>query len=225
MVLGLEASGRHCIRCGECCLKSSPTLHADDLRLIKEGRILKRHLYAIRPGELVRDNIQHQLKITEIELVKVKEKGVGQGCIYYDHEGKVCRIYEHRPSQCSAFLCRDDRAFVRVYESPKLDRKGIIQDKALSDFIEQHEKKCGYHELEKLVMRIEAEGEKAVDGILSLLKFDHELRPLVSEKMGVAAGEMDLIFGRPLAETIAMFGLQVIKQPDGSFFLTADQSP
>ena len=225
MALESEASGKHCMRCGECCLKSSPTLHAVDLRLIQEGRILKRDIYAIRPGELVRDNICDQLKITEIELIKVREKGAGKGCIYYDDDSKACRIYEYRPSQCSAFLCWDDREFVRVYERPKLDRNEIIQDKDLLDLIAQHEKRCGYRALEKLVMRIETLGEKAVEEILSILRFDHELRPLVSEKMGVAAGEMDLIFGRPLAETIAMFGLQVIKQPDGSFFLTADQSP
>lgn len=212
------------MRCGECCLNASPTLHVDDLSLIQEGRILKRDLYAIRPGEMVRDNIQDQLKITETELIKVKEKGTGKGCIYYNHDNKDCRIYEHRPSQCSAFLCWDDREFIRVYESPKLARSGIIQDENLLDLIAHHEKRCGYRELEAVVMQIEAVGEKAVEDIISILRFDHELRSLVSGKMGIDIGEMNLVFGRPLSETITMFGLKVIRQPNGSFFLTVDQN-
>ena len=222
-MLESEDSRSHCIRCGECCLNASPTLQADDLHLIKGGWIHLRDLYTIRPGELVRDNIHDQLKISEIELIKLREEGPGQGCIHYDHETKVCRIYEHRPSQCAAFLCWDDQAFVRVYESPKLDRAGILQDKVLLGLIEEHEKRCGYRALEKQVKQIETGGPEAVEAIISVLRFDQELRPLVSEKMGVASGEMDLLFGRPLAETIIMYGLRVIKQPDGSFFLTADQ--
>ena len=222
MTLNSEPSEKHCLRCGECCVNSSPTLHAADLHLIKERRIHTRDIYAIRPGELVRDNIRDQLTITDIELIKVKEKGAGKGCIHYDEDGKACSIYAHRPSQCSAFVCWDDRDFVRVYESPKLDRKEIIQDKDLLGLMAEHEKRCNYRELEKRVMRIETVGEKAVDEILAILRFDYELRPLVSEKIGVDPAEMDLVFGRPIFETIAMFGLKVVKEPDGSFFLTVD---
>jgi len=182
----------HCIRCGECCLRSSPTLQKADIRLIKDKRIWTRDLYTIRVGELVRDNINNQLKISESELIKIREKDAGKGCIYYTDEDKACRIYEHRPIQCSALACWDEREFMQAYNAPKLSRK--------------------------------VNGEKAVDKIIELLKFDHHLRPFVSEKTGLDPSEMDFVFGRPITETITMFGLQVIRERDGSFFLTAHRA-
>jgi hypothetical protein len=86
--------------------------------------------------------------------------------------------------------------------------------------IEAHERRCDYSALEKYVKRIESEGEKAVQKILDLLKFDFYLRPFISEKLGLDSDEMDFFLGRPIIETIQRIGLQVIKQPDGSFFLT-----
>jgi hypothetical protein len=42
--------------------------------------------------------------------------------------------------------------------------------------------------------------------------------------MGIESGEMNFIFGRPLIETITMYGLQVTRESDDSFFLTVHQS-
>ncbi|MCP4668971.1 MAG: hypothetical protein GY849_21755, partial [Deltaproteobacteria bacterium] len=47
----------------------------------------------------------------------------------------------------------------------------------------------------------------------------------ISKKMDIAPEEMDFLFGRPLMDTIHMFGLQVMRKSDGSFFLTPLESP
>jgi len=109
---------------------------------------------------------------------------------------------------------------MEVYSGPKASREHVIRDGVLLGLIKEHEKKCGYARLEHLVRQIESEGERAVEEILELLKFDHHLRPLVAKKRGVDPDETDLIFGRPLVDTISQFGLRVIQQADGSFFLT-----
>jgi hypothetical protein len=83
-----------------------------------------------------------------------------------------------------------------------------------------HEARCSYSAIEKYVTQIIDEGERAVDKILDLLKFDYNLRPFVSEKLGFKLEEMDLFFGRPLVQTITMFGLKVIHSPNDTFFLT-----
>jgi hypothetical protein len=70
------------------------------------------------------------------------------------------------------------------------------------------------------VRRIPEEGERAVERILELLKFDFHLRPFLAQKLGLRIEDMDYFFGRPLTETIVMFGLKVERQPDGGFFLT-----
>jgi Fe-S-cluster containining protein len=217
----MEKSRDHCIRCGECCLKGSPTLQTEDLHLIKKGLIEKKALYTIRKGELVKDNINEGLVVTKAELVKVREReGEGKGCIFYDDPGKACTIYEHRPLQCAALKCWDTTEFLEVFQGPKLMRRQAITNQVLLGLIEAHERRCGYALLEKLVVEIESRGEEAVEQILDLLKFDYHLRPFVADKLGLSPEEMDFFFGRPLTETIAMFRLQVVQGPDGSFILT-----
>lgn len=221
----MEKPREHCIRCGECCLKGGPTLQAEDLNLIKNGLIGKETLYTIRKGELVKDNINEALVVTKTELVKVREReGKSKGCIFYDDPGKACTIYKHRPLQCAALKCWDTTEFLDVFQGPKLMRKQAIEDQVLLGLIEEHERRCGHVLLEKLVGEIESIGEEAVEQILDLLKFDYHLRPFVAEKLGLNPEEMDFFFGRPLTETITMFGLQVVQEPDGSFILTKIKS-
>ncbi len=217
----MERVRDHCIRCGECCLKASPTLQVEDLHLVKKDLIGKKSLYTIRMGELVRDNVREDLVVTKRELIKIREREEGKrGCIFYDDLGKACTIYENRPAQCSALKCWDPRDFVMLYRGPKLKRQDVVKDKVLSGLMAEHGRRCRYAVLEKHVKRIEVDGEEAIEKILDMLKFDFQLRPFISDKLGLNPAEMDFYFGRPLTETIAMYGLQVIREPDGSFLLT-----
>ena len=195
-----------------------------DVSLIYDGFIERGNLYTIRLGELVRDNIRGELKVTDKEIIKIKEKKDGKGCIYYDEKAKACTIYEYRPIQCRALACWDESEFMRVYARPKLGRRDIIRDRVLLGLMAEHDKRCAYLELDRRVRQIEKEGEKAVESILELLKFDHNLRLLILKKLGIDSAEMDFILGRPFVETITMFGLKVIREEDGSFFLTTLES-
>lgn len=216
----------HCIRCGECCLRSSPSLQITDAPLVYESVIKRSDLYSVRVGELVQDNIWDELKVTDTELIKVREKESGGGCVFYDGAEKRCTIYGHRPAQCKALACWDESEFMRVYAKPKAGRKEIIHDQTLLRLIDEHENRCAYAQLERYVKKIESNGEKAVEKILEILKFDHVIRSLIPEKLGIDSDEMDMILGRPLTETIIMIGLKVVREPDGSFFLTMlDPSP
>ena len=217
----METERDHCIRCGECCLRASPTLQVQDLSLIKNNFIKKGDLYTIRKGEIVHDNINDRLQTSPEELIKIRERGNEKGgCIFYDDEEKACTIYEKRPTQCSALKCWDTREFMRVYRAPKPKREDIIEDRVLLGMIQEHETRCNYSVIEKFVKQIKDEGETALAKILELLRFDYHLRPFVCEKLGLKLEEMDLFFGRPLVQTITMFGLKVIREPDGTFLLT-----
>ena len=221
----MERPRDHCIRCGECCLRSSPSLQIADLPLVYESVIKRSDLYTIRVGELVRDNIRDELRATDTELIKVREKETGGGCIFYDDAEKRCTIYGHRPAQCKALACWDESEFMRVYAKPKAGRKEIFHDQTLLRLIDEHEKRCAYARLDNCVKKIERDGETAIEKILQILKFDHDIRWLIPEKLGVDSDEIDLILGRPLTKTIAMFGLKVVREPDGSFFLTVLDPP
>ena len=210
----------HCIRCGECCLRASPSLQVSDISCITEGLIQRSDLYTLRAGERVQDNIEGGLKRTEREVIKVREREDNGACIFYDEEDSRCTIYEHRPIQCVAMKCWDNAEFMRIYREPKASRKDLIHDSQLLRLMAAHEERCGYDRLERCVIAIESSGEKAVENILGILKFDHEIRLLVSKKLKINDNELDLVFGRPLTKTITMFGLKVVREPDGSFLLT-----
>ncbi len=197
-----------------------------DLPLVYEGPIERADLYTIRVGELVRNNIRGELKVTDKEIIKVREREKGGGCVFYDDSKKACTIYEQRPIQCVALKCWDEREFMRVYATPNADRKQIIHDQTLLRLIDEHEKRCAYAQLDSCVRLIEQDGERAVKKVLEILKFDNDIRWLIPEKLGVDSDEIDLILGRALTETITMFGLKVVREPDGSFFLTMlDSTP
>jgi hypothetical protein len=77
--------------------------------------------------------------------------------------------------------------------------------------------------VENHVRQIEEMGEPPVQELLELLKFDYHLRPFAADRLGLPLDEMDLVFGRPLIDTIRMFGLQVVREPDGPFLLTVTE--
>lgn len=209
----------HCIRCGECCIQSSPTLQVQDLRLIEEGAIARQDLYAIRKGEMVWDNVIAALVITQEEMIKIRERDDG-GCIFYDDTDKACKIHEKRPAQCSAMDCWDSSRFMRVYKEPKLTRKDVVKNPALAGLMRAHEGKCSYEAMEGFVKRIETEGDNAVEAVIQMLRFDNHLRPYISQRLDLDLKEMNFIFGRPMTETIVMFGLKVERRPGGIFYLT-----
>jgi Fe-S-cluster containining protein len=217
-----ESSNRRtsCIRCGECCLKASPTLHLEDIPLVRNGHIDKSNLYTIRVGELVLDNINDTLMETPHEMIKLRARKEGRGCSYYDEVTKLCSNHAYRPIQCKALACWDVSKFLQVHRRPKAVRKDIITDTVLRGLIDRHEEKCSYKAVKQWVKRIESEGDSAIYKFMDLLKFDCSLRPFVSEKLGVESYQMDFVFGRPLTETIIMFGLKVVRESDGCFFLT-----
>ena len=215
----IDTERTQCIRCGACCLAAGPTLQKTDLPLFFNHVVEGLHLYTIRKGELVRDNINDVLKFTDQEMIKIGERN-GKGCILYDNAKKACTIYDDRPSQCRAFACWDNSAFIDVFSEPKVNRKDMIRDVNLWRLILAHEETCNYKVVSDYVKQIQQRGESALGKILKILQYDQNVRRLTREKLGIDPQELDLLYGRPLTETIHMFGLKVEREADGSFLLT-----
>jgi len=215
-----DESRTHCIRCGTCCQKGSPTLLNNDAEAVLQGRLPLEALYTIRVGELVHDPIEGRAGIAAREMVKIREKRPFSSCVFYDGDQRACTIYERRPSQCVALECWNLSEFMRVYEGPKVQRTDLVHDESLLKLMMEHEERCGYGEIAHWVWAIPEKGEAAVQEVIKMLRFDYELRPLAARKLGLPEARMSLYFGRPLLETITMFGLQVVRSADGTFLLT-----
>ena len=218
----IDMERTQCVRCGECCLAAGPTLQKTDSALFFDNTVQRTHLYTIRKGELVSDNIHDALKFSDQELIKLRERETGKGCILYDGAKKACTIYDERPSQCRAFACWDDGEFNAVFSQAKANREDIIRDPNLLRLITAHEKTCDYQVISDYVKQIRQEGDAAIMEVLKILQYDQKIRLLTKGKLGIDTLEMDLLYGRPLTKTIFMFGLKVMPEADGSFLLTTE---
>lgn len=218
-IMTSEKPRGRCIRCGACCLKSSPGLHWGDLPVFDEGGIGASSLVTIRRGEVVRDTVKGGIAVVEEEMVKFREHKDG-GCVFYEKEGERCTVYNRRPLECKALQCWDTAQFMEVYQEPKAIRKDLVSEGVLLGLIEKHDEKCSYAALHEYVRAIQGTGEVAIESIIDLMRFDYELRPFVADKLGIPMEEMEFYFGRPLFQTVIMFGLKVDRLPDGTFCLS-----
>lgn len=206
----------NCRRCGTCCEKGGPAFHREDRCLVESGQIPARCLFTIRRGELARDNVHGTLVPMTGDVIKIRGQDGRWTCLFYDRERRGCGIYDHRPLECRALNCRDSRRIESVYATERLTREDLlVRMEGLWELIVDHDTRCDYDHLRDLVSQ-GGDGRKlrSEAAILEILRYDAHLRQLTVETCGLDAGMLDFIFGRPLAETISMFDIRLVKETD-----------
>ena len=203
-----------CRRCGICCKKGGPCFHIEDKVLIEKGIILSKYLYTIRKHERCYDNVKGSFLPATSDLIKIKAKKDSLTCIFFNEKENECTIYDNRPLECRALKCWDTREIERIYSKNRLTRKDLISTiQGLWDLIEDHNKRCSY---EKLTLFIDSlkkhKKSQALKGILHIIKYDAQIRELVVQKGGLDPEMTDFIFGRPITETIEIYGFKIIKK-------------
>lgn len=204
-----------CKRCGTCCEKGGPGLHQEDRPLVENGSIPAKCLYTIRRGELARDDIRGRLAPMAEEIVKIKGQDGRWTCLFYDRQEHGCRIYDHRPLECRVLNCRDTGPIEKIYNKGRLTRRDLLATVAgLWELIEEHEQRCSYAQLGARVREGTLENDvlKKEESILETLRYDAHVRQLAVEKGGLDAELLAFVFGRPLTETIRMFGIDLIRK-------------
>lgn len=201
----------NCIQCGTCCKKGGPSFHLEDKNLIEKGIILSKHIYTIRKGEPVFDNVQCRLLTATTDIIKIKGGKNSWTCIFFNEDDNNCKIYKNRPIECRALKCWDTEKLERIYSKNRLTRKDLLSKiKDLWNLIEDHQARCSYKKIKGFVRELNTDKRnKAIEGILDIIQYDIHLRPLLAEKAGINPNMIDFLFGRPLTETIKMYDLQV----------------
>ncbi len=220
------ATRPHCIRCGTCCTKGSPTLLEDDMELFSRSVLKPAHLVTIRAGEPACSNQTEEVTPAQEELIKIRETSGSKTCIFYEKSGSKCTIYESRPAQCRSQECWNTGASEGIAGLSPINRKRLLEPITnLWEIIQRHEERCSYSEFSRVMTRLGATKGQTVGEILDLLAFDHHVRGFIAETFGIAPDSMDFFLGRPLREAIARYGLELEEQSDGSFLLKpAEQS-
>jgi len=201
-----------CIRCGTCCLKGGPVLHQEDKKILRAGHIGYQHLVTIRKTELAFNPLSGKIEPSHQELVKVAGKGKDWACCFYDGEKASCTIYEHRFLECRLLKCWETSELISVIGKNTITRSDVINpDDPILWLIENHEKECPYHEVNKLIFALPEEKDTSKT-LTKLTEFAHKdlaIRSYAHFELGLKAEFESFIFGRPLFKLLNACGISV----------------
>jgi Fe-S-cluster containining protein len=221
IVRAAYATRPYCIRCGTCCASGSPTLVDEDIELFFKGVLKPEHVETLRKGEMAYSNIAKEAAPLEEEAIKIKEKPDTKTCVFLDEKDRACLIYEFRPVQCRRQECWNPENSQGIEDLPKLTRRPLLEATgALWEIIERHEERCSHDELRRVMARLAGTKGQTVEQVLDMLRYDHHVREFAAEHFNLAPDTLDFFFGRPLRQTVHIYGLAVKDQPDGTFLLT-----
>lgn len=200
-----------CRRCGECCRRSTPALHVEDIKRV--GRILLReHLVTLRAGETVFDNVAGAPTILAHELVKVRSRPGEAVCLLFS-PSEGCRVYGDRPEECRVLFCEKPEALEGMYRHRRIGRQDLLADRPdLARAAALQEERCSQARVPELCRRAREKNPAAVEQLLSMAATDMGLRKVLLSKGMVREAELAFLLGRPFSETLAPFGLRVREQ-------------
>ncbi|MBI4643603.1 MAG: YkgJ family cysteine cluster protein [Deltaproteobacteria bacterium] len=215
----LLAHWKSCVRCGECCELSSPTLLAPDLALFRREILTWNEVYALRPGEQVTSREGKASTLAE-ERLKVREVPGSRQCWFYLAATNKCRIYEDRPEQCRRQQCWGEEAPVPE-AAELLSREALLADvPEIWDLITAHEERCALSRVFQTLQALETEPDTAGEALFDALHFDHYLRQMLQEEWELSAPATEFILGRPLTQFLRDHGINAALTPEGTFRLT-----
>jgi len=207
---------KECIRCGTCCIKGGPSFHLEDKFLIDKGIIPSKYIYTIRKGERSYDNVKECFFPASSDILKLKGQKDSWTCIFFNEITNHCKIYEHRPMECKILKCWDTREIEKNYAKNRLTRQDLISSvEGLWEIVEGHQERCSYDMLQFFIDSLnKGKKDEALKGILEIIEYDIQIRELVVQKAGLETDLTDFLFGRPITETIKIYGLKIKKKED-----------
>lgn len=211
-----------CKGCGACCRKGGPTLHLEDMALIRRGVLPLEALVTLRAGELARDDVAGTLLPLEEETVKIAGTGESDApwhCRFHDRDGR-CGIYVHRPAQCRALLCADTSALEQLYTRARATRAHVLAcaPEGWRELAEAHEEQCALEPLLSPARHAGRDAEAAAV-LLEAVRYDLAFRELSVERAGVPSAALPCLLGRPLIVFLEAFGLAVLRGESGALHI------
>ncbi|MGQ9499681.1 MAG: YkgJ family cysteine cluster protein [Dissulfurimicrobium sp.] len=197
---------KSCIRCGQCCLNGGPTLHREDIELIRQDILHPDCLFTIRKGEFVYHPSEDRLIAAQQEMIKIKGTARTWACVFFDRTESVCKIYENRPLECRILKCWDPVDSVRLFMQNTLSRRDIIpQGSALDEIISAYEERFPVGEFLCLFDKV-GQDKNAATKISKMISLDTSFRSKFMESFGVKEAEMEFLFGRKLQDLTTAMG-------------------
>lgn len=183
-----------CQRCGTCCRKSGPTLRMQDRILVHSGDIPVGDLVCVRRGELAWDPRTRALQPVVEEMLKIRGRGLGWTCLYYDEDKHACSQYAVRPVECRVLSCEAPGALLTVMHEAPLTRDAIIPPKTcLASIVAEHEVSYPADQAVKW-----AQDPATLAKAYDLARREAHFRAVLGERLGVDDVFLWPYLGRPL---------------------------
>jgi len=118
--------------------------------------------------------------------------------------------------ECKILKCWDTREIEKNYAKNRLTRQDLISSvEGLWELVEGHQERCSYDMLQFFIDSLnKGKKDEALKGILEIIEYDIQIRELVVQKAGLETDLTDFLFGRPITETIKIYGLKIKKKED-----------
>lgn len=206
-----------CRRCGICCGKGGPVLHAEDLPPAARGVFPPAALLTLRAGEMAWDEVRGESAPLAEETIKIADAAAAaRACPFFDARARACAVYAARPAQCRAFFCAEPSALAAMYTKDRLRRSDLLPllHAGWRELAGAHESECSWARLAPAALRALRDAGAAA-ALLEAVRFDQAFRELAVERAAVPPEALPLLFGRPLAKMLADFGLAEARAPDG----------
>ncbi|MDO9083239.1 MAG: YkgJ family cysteine cluster protein [Humidesulfovibrio sp.] len=208
-----------CRRCGACCHKGGPALHAQDLPLFQGPDALSLSLVVtLRAGELVHDQPRGRLLPLTAEVLKLRG-GVlagqggqgGQACALLSPADTACTLYERRPAECRALSCQDTAGLAAMYDQDRLARADLLPaGHGLLAVMAEHEALVPVARIAPLAAALRSGGQEALDAEEELTRMalaDRAFRTGLSERAGIGPEYHECFLGRAIGTLFAAAGL------------------
>ncbi|MBW1991897.1 MAG: YkgJ family cysteine cluster protein [Deltaproteobacteria bacterium] len=219
----LEATREVCLRCGECCENSSPTLLVADLPLLQQEVLTWNEVYAMPVGDVAISPEGKPIFLQE-ERLKVREVPGTRQCWFYQAAQRRCRIYEQRPEHCRRQQCWGEPP--PEPEPEEFLHRGHLfrQIPEVWDLITAHQERCDRVKVRQTLTRLAAGEEEAGGFLFEALHFDHHLREVLTREWGLTTAAVELLLGRSLTEFLPHLGFRAKLTPEGVFKLEPRRS-
>lgn len=209
---------KFCRCCGTCCRKGGPALHRQDLELIRDERLLPRHLFTIRQGEPAYSPLTGAIEPASVELVKTATMPGEWACCFYDELRSTCGVYAHRPLECRLLKCWAPGDLLDIIGQDTLTRRDIIEPgHPILQLLDRHDDECPSANITSWIPTDPARGNHPdqLNTLTKLIEKDLVIRRKALGEFGLGRAEELFFFGRPLFSILGAYGLEVRERESG----------
>ncbi len=174
--------------------------------LVVKGILNPWDLVTYRKGEVALNPATGELMSLEAEMIKIRGRNSRADCMFLEETDNSCRIYKHRPLECSVLKCWNTAEIKRLFLRDMLERSDLIPvGSSLSEIIAGYEKAFPVGMLLEISAATVSDKEDGTLHIDRLEAADRKFRQEAAGLLNLRQDSLDFFFGRPVRVLLSAF--------------------